>query len=254
MRAVFFSLLAINLGLFVWGQLPASKRVNYQQSSRQEANFVGIPSFKLLGEMDRLQPVEIEEPDLQVASNANVQLAAVRETASILPSSSAAQTAGDEGARCEMVGAFRNKNEAANFIERLIAVGAVARQKEMVLPAGPGYWVYLKPERSREGAFQKLKELQSRGIDSYVIPKGELVNGISLGMFSQKDLSEMRLREMKDYGLQPMLEVVERTYREFWVMLDQGEESKMSEITWTRVLDGFDSVERRQNFCLDVAS
>ena len=249
MRAVFFSLLAINLGLFVWGQLPSGKRVNQNLPAQQEANFVGIPSFKLLGEMDALEPV-VEE--VQVASSVNTQLAAVRETASI-PGMSSGASAGEK-ALCEMVGAFRNKREAASFIERLIAVGAVARQKEMVLPAGPGYWVYLEPSETSKAAFRKLKELQSRGIDSYVIPKGDLANGISLGMFSQKNLSEMRVKEMKNVGLEPKLEVVERTYREFWVMLDQGEESKISQITWTRVLDGFDSVERRQNFCLDIAS
>lgn len=155
---------------------------------------------------------------------------------------------------CELVGPFGDMEKAEEFIEKLKGVEVSGGVKEIELPSGTGYWVYLKPLRNRKEALRRLSELQAKGVDSYVIPKGELENGISLGMFSQKGLADARLKEMSAVGLEPQLKEIERSYREIWVMLNQGEGAKMSKYTWENLLKGINMLERRQNYCLDVAS
>jgi len=246
MRAIFLSLLAMNIGLFIWSQVWLKQKMEAAPEQVQTVDVQGVPTFKLLGEMSDLKPV--------VETAKVIQSVAEPSAGDEFRDPASTEVKKPEKPLCEMVGAFRSKIDARGLTERLTAAGVASSLKEMQLPAGPGYWVYLEPVKTRKQAFDKLRQLQARGIDSYVIPKGDLANGISLGMFSQKNLAELRLKEMKREGLSPRLEVIERTYRELWVMLNPGEEAKMSQITWNRVLEGLDSVERRQNFCLDVAS
>lgn len=165
-----------------------------------------------------------------------------------------AQSEDDPEALCTLVGPFNKLLEAEYFAERVLALNVNALPKEIKMPAGPGYRVYLEPEASRREALRVLAELQSKGIDSYVIPKGELANGISLGMFSQKLLADSRLKEMDNLGLAPKMDVIERTYKEIWVVLYKKEAVKLNDTSWARLMEGYDDLERRQNFCLDVAS
>ncbi|WP_045860759.1 SPOR domain-containing protein [Teredinibacter purpureus] len=155
---------------------------------------------------------------------------------------------------CEIVGPFEGRALAESFVERLLAIDIRGSIKELELPAGSRYQVFLPPEPSLRDALRKLGELQAKRVDSYVIPKGEFENGISLGMFSREALANKQLVEMRAIGLSPEMNVIERTYWEIWVMLAPGDGGKMSEIAWSRVMDGINHLQKRQNFCLDVAS
>jgi len=235
MRWIFFSLLILNAATLVWGfvfedeQLPAvhaEKPFPYKE----------VASLSLLGEgQGELVAVPIERSSTPMASLQNPVKV-------------------DGKDLCQLVGAFKSHEIAQSFVERLTAIDIKAQVRDLRLPAGPGYWVYLEPLPNRKAALRQLAELQSQKIDSYVIPKGELENGISLGLFSQQDLAKSRLQEMQKRGLEPRLDTIERTYREIWVMLEHTEDAKMSDLTWDRVMEGFNQLERRQNFCLDVAS
>ncbi len=236
MRWVFFSLLGINVLVFAWGVVFDSDQANIAEVRESPFPYKGLPELKMLGEVGDIQPVG-ERVKKELPAQASFNAGTL-----------------DEKALCEMVGPFKDTDAAEDFSSRLSAIDIISSVKDLELPAGPGYWVYLKPAESRRAALRRLAELQARGIDSYVIPKGEFENGISLGMFSQENLAKARLAEMVGIGLEPYLETIERTYREIWVMLAPGEERKMSNLTWDRVMDGLNHLERRQNFCLDVAS
>ena len=236
MRWVFFSLVGANLLVFAWDMMFSGSQLSVKAAS-QPSPFRNLPELRLLGEVGDLEQLEQIEEEQIPTQEPTFDTTAV-----------------DKKTLCEMVGPFKEKARADEFISRLSAIDIGSLVKELELPNGPGYWVYLKPEDSRRAALRRLAELQARGIDSYVIPKGELANGISLGMFSQENLAKSRLSEMVAIGLDAQLETIERTYRETWVMLNPEEDKKMSNLTWERVLEGLDRLERRQNFCLDVAS
>lgn len=235
MRWIFFSLLILNAATLVWG-LVFEDEEEPANFSETPFSYKGVTTLTLLGEGQS----EVVALPLQAttARASNIQL----------PSKV------DGKALCELIGAFKSHELAASFVERLTAIDIKSEVRDLRLPAGPGYWVYLEPEANRKAALRQLAELQARKIDSYVIPKGEMENGISLGLFSQENLAKTRLKEMQAIGLTPKLDTIERTYREIWVMLQHGEDAKMSELTWSRTMEGFNKLERRQNFCLDVAS
>lgn len=236
MRWVFFSLLGINSLMFAWGVMFDSDQPSTAEVRESPFPYRGLPELQMLGEVGDTQAVGARE----------------ERTPSAVASFDVSKI--NSKTLCEMVGPFKDTAMAEDFRSRLSAIDIASSIKDLELPAGPGYWVYLKPAENRRAALRRLAELQARGIDSYVIPKGEFENGISLGMFSQENLAKARLAEMVAIGLEPYLDTIERTYRETWVMLNPGEERKMSNLTWDRVMEGLNHLERRQNFCLDVAS
>lgn len=251
MKLIFFFLVGLNIFYMVWANFlraPSSSASRYQVPALPNH----LPSLKLLSEMGNLQILAdgVEEDDsagLASTSQAVSSIGSVDQGVSPVLAQSASR-------RCDMIGPFKSKKKAQKLRVQLASmVNAESRIHHKRIPAGPGYWVYLEPSATRAKALDKLSDLQSRGVDSYVIPKGDLVNGISLGMFSQKSLSDTRFRELKAMGLSPKIEIIERAYREYWTMLEPGEEQKMTDVVWDQLLDEKNKLERQQNFCLDVA-
>jgi hypothetical protein len=155
---------------------------------------------------------------------------------------------------CTFVGPFEATEQAAQLVERLAAMEIEGDVAEVEIPSGPGYWVYLAPRASRREALRSLTELQARGVDSFIIPKGELMNGISLGMFSQEDLARAHVRDMAELGLNAEIDIIERSYKEIWVSVPKASADSLGEQAWQRLLESNKKADRRQNFCLHVAS
>lgn len=155
---------------------------------------------------------------------------------------------------CRSVGAFSSLEQANDFIARLKAIDVKASIEQVELTVGESYWVYLPSEGSRADARRKLAELQALKIDSYIIPKGELENGISLGVFSRSVLAQRRIADMKQRGLSPLLHTTEKTNSEIWVFLEHEEEQKLDEKWWESLVVQEFKLDERQNFCLAVAS
>ncbi len=155
---------------------------------------------------------------------------------------------------CTLVGAFKKLLKAEYFVERLQALGLAAEIKDVVVNSEPGYWLHLPPEKSRKEALRRLSELQRRGIDSYVIPSGNLANGISLGMFSNKERADAMKVRISNQGYRPEMVNVPREQKETWVFLSEGEASKISPERWAELLSSEDYIQKRQNLCTDLAS
>lgn len=248
MRWIFFTLILANLLTFAWGLVATSNEVpGYQRPATLKNPYQSFPEIELLSERDNR--------GIELGSSTVERVARPEPVPSSLVEPVDAPGRELNGrALCEIVGPFDTTETAADFVQRLAAIEVQGALKDLDLPAGPGYWVYLEPVATRREALRLLSELQAKRIDSYVIPKGDLANGISLGMFSKKSLADAREKEMLELGLTPKVEQIERSYREIWVMLAPGEEAKMSDLTWNRLMEGAKSMERRQNYCLDVAS
>lgn len=155
---------------------------------------------------------------------------------------------------CTLVGSFKTLLKAEYFAEALLALGLRAEVKRVAVESDSGYWLYLPPEASRKEALRRLSELQARGVDSYVIPSGNLVNGISLGMFSRRERAEIMLERIKRQGYRPQIVAVPRKVQEIWVFLGQGEAAKLSDKRWLELLSSADYIQKRQNLCADLAS
>ena len=240
MRSIFILLLVVNLlalaGLW-WRGL---------QAPAPEAP-VAVPRESLVGEPLVLLG-EVGEVQLR-------QLTTVKRIPLPTPAERVAAHDGQGGAPlCEFVGPFPVQSEAEYFTEHLAALDVTAQVRRVEVQGEPSYWVYRAPEVSRKEALRRLHELQAKGIDSYVIPKGELENGISFGVFSRLSGAEARLAEVKTLGYAAAIHRMERTYEEIWVVLGPQEEAKLGDELWLELLNREEGLERRQNFCPDVAS
>jgi ATPase subunit of ABC transporter with duplicated ATPase domains len=144
--------------------------------------------------------------------------------------------------------------QAERFVEHLRALEVDAIVQELEVPDGFSFWVHLPPEISKQAALRRLYELQAKQIDSYIIPRGELANGISLGMFTRRELAQQRLEELRALGYPAEILEVSRSLREIWVILPQPESDKLGASLWQDLLARQPGLEKRQNLCPSVAS
>lgn len=158
------------------------------------------------------------------------------------------------GPICTLVGPYIDSDQGAIVRERLRSLGVESNLQSLEIAAGESFWVYLPPEPSQEGALRKLHELQAKKIDSYVIPKGDLANGISFGVFTQKPLAEQKIVDMHRQGYQAELKSIPRTQKELWLLLGPGQATRVALSVWAELVPKESGQEIRQNLCSAVAS
>lgn len=155
---------------------------------------------------------------------------------------------------CTMIGPYEQLLHAEYLVERLAALGAKAQITPVEIKEGDAYWVYLQPEMSEKEALRRLYELQKKQIESYIITKGELTNGISFGRYADRGEAEARLSEIKNQGYEALIKTVPKMINETWVVLDTGSAEKIDKNLWLELLANQEGLEKRQNYCLGVAS
>lgn len=155
---------------------------------------------------------------------------------------------------CTLVGPFKKHLSAEYFVEHLQALEVEASVVLLEVPGKPNYWVYQKPESSRKTALRRLHELQAKGVDSFVIPKGDLENGISFGVFSDIKRAEVRAAEIHAMGYAAEVRPRPRTFEEIWVSVTRAEAGKVGPESWLELLNREPGLEKRENFCPAVAS
>ncbi|MCP8900881.1 SPOR domain-containing protein [Gilvimarinus xylanilyticus] len=233
MRLVFFALLGLNAAALVL------------QLTIWQPEVSGSP----------VQPADSTEAatQLQLVSETGTESRS-RPAPPVEPTRTLAEVAQDEQALCDLVGPFERLLHAEYQQEALQALGVASQVRQLQVPESEGYWVHLPPLATKKEALQQLRDIQAKQIDSYLIPKGELANGISFGMFTRKELAEARLAQMRELGYPAESLLVERSRTENWVLLLPGEAVKLSAAKWSELLGEQNGVKKQQKFCSGVAS
>lgn len=155
---------------------------------------------------------------------------------------------------CHMIGPFKEKISAHQVQSRLRALDITVNTYQVNIPDKPDYWVYLGPMRSHKEALDMLRELQSKKVDSFLIADGDLVNGISLGFFTKKELAQAVLKQRRDQGYDAKLRDVPRFTQEMWEVFADEQYAKFSDELWQQIKAGTQGVELRKNSCDLIAS
>ena len=240
MRLIFWTLLILNLGFFAFWQYQQRVIVDRQLSDVSEEVSLpnGVQRLELLEEFQRknqrLESVRLLATD----SSAGKEQDAMPVSRSV----------------CTFVGAFPDQAQAEYFVKRLAVWGAKSAVKNVLVSSTVGYWLHLPPLSSRKELLRRLSELQRQGVDSYIIPDGDLENGISLGMFSERQRAEILKNRMSRLGYQPEIAEVPREKKELWVFLASEESIKIDADRWSELLSGKELLQKQQNLCSDVAS
>lgn len=170
-----------------------------------------------------------------------------------LPEIVSATSAVGSSKQCQLVGPFAELLHAEYLVEQLASLAIAAEIKNVEIMDGKNYWVYLKPEMSEKEALRRLYEVQAKSIDSYIIPSGELANGISFGQFSSEKEAQDKVSQIRDQGYAVEIKEIPKSHSEIWVEIKDKSGQKISEEKWLELLKDEKDIERRQNYCLGVA-
>ena len=80
------------------------------------------------------------------------------------------------------------------------------------------HWVYFPPRTNRAQALAEVERMRNEGVtDVIAVPKGDMANAISLGVFSRTDSRDRRVKEMNGRGYQPSVAPRYRVKLATWV-------------------------------------
>ena len=259
MRLIFFSLIIVNLAMFsyaAWTQWAAGlTKADSGVVPRATVGPVSIPPLVLLTEKNNAQtPISSVRftPSDSVHDNAKVGYEGSESNSSSV-GVPVKTVVSQSRSLCTLVGAFVDRGQASLFVERLAVLGVMAQLKNLLVSSTVGFWLHLPPQVSRKEVLRRLSELQRQGVDSYVIPDGDLANGISLGMFSDRARADSLRAKIASLGYRPEILPVPREKRELWVFLSQAESAKISAEKWSELISGKELLQKQQNLCSDVA-
>ena len=224
MRLVFLLVLAVNAAYLGW-QLrhlePASHRI--PRVIVPDTDHVN--RLLLLSEVDetelrerRLQPTS-PTPDTMLAAVAPNAPVIVGEFALDLVPIPAPVVAPDPntGRLCYSAGPLLDDNEVDTMRNWLADQGAAVilragERREIAL-----YWVLFPPFPDRTQADQRLAQMKAEGLeDIYIIPRGDMANAVSLGVYSQRASLDRRLRQLRRRGYEPSITPRYRTKVASW--------------------------------------
>ncbi|MDO8332812.1 MAG: SPOR domain-containing protein [Pseudomonas sp.] len=223
MRWSFLLLLVLNLFYYVWHQ---------QQAPLRAKEILPLSLYR--GAQQDIQLVsEAERPQARTESE-GVQAEA--------------------NAACLFLGGLEEESVARAVEQRLLSTDIKATVEVLDAAVGLDYWVYLAPLASRQASLRQLKELQARKIDSYIISQGDLVNGISLGIFPRSDSAQSVMQRLREAGYEPMLRELARAHRNYWVKISSESRLLVSDALLSRLAEDFLGLEHRLMPCEGIAT
>lgn len=235
MRAIFILLLLTNVAFFGYQYFFADENDVVVSQKNKAAAIPGGDQLQLLAEQEG-----VLVPRTKIHAEAKVGAPVVGEK--------------QNAEFCTMIGPYSQLLQAEYAVEHLVALGVAAHITPVEIKEGESYWVYLKPEVSEKEALRRLYELQKKNIESHIITKGELANGISFGRYADYVDAEARSAEIKKQGYEVDIKMLPRMIQETWVVVEAGFAEKINETVWVDLLAKESALEKRQNFCLGVAS
>lgn len=120
---------------------------------------------------------------------------------------------------CKHLGPMKQELNADQVVTRMASLdieGSVYSSKSEIVK---DYWVYLPPLASQPAAKAKLSELNKKGIESFLFTTGDLANGISLGLYSNRNNALRRVASLKDQGYDASVSENRKLVEVWWVKL-----------------------------------
>ena len=124
---------------------------------------------------------------------------------------------GNKESLCATLGPWSKRGQAAAELSALAAKGYQGTVQAVDVVKDHLHWVYLPAYPDRDAALKTLRELQARGVDSFIVADGDDANAISLGYFSSADSARGLMVKMKSAGYPAQIRESDRTETEYWI-------------------------------------
>ena len=206
MRLAVIVLVFANLAYFAWGSWQASQ-VGYWLP-REDTAYQQVSGERLLLLAEREEVASKPLDDVPVPSSLTVTR------------------------QCLSVGPFASEVALAQWQQRLLSHGVSSGLRAEQSDAHQDYWVHIPPLPSTEGAMRLLRELQAQRIDSFVITQGDLANGISLGLFAQRETALSVMSRLKDAGYNVAMRPLPAAPERWWLEIDAAAEAGLGSSFW----------------------
>lgn len=273
MRWIFFSLLLANVGVYIWHSLESGRRSRIEQlnsAASQETTLPGRPLMLVseLTEEEKTALVNRPPETESVPEAAPVLPAPVTEPAPTAPAPASATTVAaappaSDGAvqvavspaptavpnQCVMMGPVTDR-QYDQVVQRLLARSIVPERRLVDVRSGSEYWVVLPPFDDEKEAVRKLQEIQGRGAQGQIIPKGELANAIAFGgVFAQTSEAEKFAQQMRVKGLKVEVRELPQLRQDKWVALSERQSPKLTEDIWQSLKADFTHLKKETYYC-----
>lgn len=136
------------------------------------------------------------------------------------------------------------------FLQR----GLDSRVKETIVVERTDYWVHLPKNPSRKVAELRLEEVRARGLQSFIIPEGDLENAISLGIFSQIANAEKMIGEAKSRGFNALIKELPREAIRYSVMVIRPKSESIDEYPLENSITSINLQQVEKIVCSEVAN
>jgi len=120
---------------------------------------------------------------------------------------------------CPVVGPWAGEGAAERARIQLAAAGLEGSIRPVSVQKDHLNWVYLPAYPGRDQALEVLSELQTLGVDSFIVKTGEDANAISLGYFSSAESAEGLRVKMQGAGYPARVRQTSRAVTEYWLYL-----------------------------------
>ena len=127
---------------------------------------------------------------------------------------------GGKQSLCSAVGPWSDRVKAEQALQELSRKGYSGLTRAVLVDKDRLHWVFLPSYPDRDEAMRVLRELQRRGVDSFIVADGEDANAVSLGYFSSPDSARGLMVKMKTAGYPAQIRDTVRQETEYWVYFD----------------------------------
>jgi hypothetical protein len=149
---------------------------------------------------------------------------------------------------CYLIGPFFADAAMSDFGARMKSRGAMVRTESRKVEE-EDFWVFIPPFTSREKAEERLRELQSRGVEGFVVKNGVFANSISLNHFSKKELAMSFRQKMKLAGISVEYREIKRPGVQYWLYLALPEINGPLQADMDKYLENNDGLRREIAAC-----
>lgn len=244
------ALLIANVGVWLWAQKRVTLDVVAEAPSPAGDSFVRL---ELLSERDerrgRKASSIVSDEQHAEARTAHSQITSVVKVGQALcwflrwDQSAGVVSAGPAVDTAASLALIQSRLKVLSIPSELLTLG-VERM--------PRYLVHLAPLPDRVQAVNRVKKLLLAGYDAFVFESGALKNGVSLGLYRQRDLAE-QFRDSFDRSLGvPQVMPYEQLRKEVMLRLSIAAHQSLPGRVWLALVNEFPGLYRYKGYCEGV--
>jgi hypothetical protein len=242
LKWVVLLLVFLNLAIAFWGW-------NNQPDSRKPviAEIGNVESIQLLEELSPSDQARLEKPTEEEVAQAQAEAL----PSPLQPLAIEVQRKADLMCR---VFSIDDRAMVVAVFDRIKSWEVDAYVGEQSVQTPGAVMVYVPPFGSFRAAQIEIGNIRAQGIDGFIIPDGELANGISAGVFNSEENIAQRRQQLRELGYQTAVYqyIVDRLV--FGVNIPLSAYREVAENRVSELSEDFPQLTSVQNSCWKVAS